>query len=469
MKDRTLFSRILYLCITLILIGCPSSQASFLSTYSRIDPFPLFTSLDPHEFLLTAEKLRFMGDPFADNKHEFATLSISPYGQNADFGTNVDDQKIIGDRAVQLGDIPSRANMIALLFGELPEGRSLPPLLQEAMANLFPGVTPGSLNDGKYIDPKQLYGFFTFPTEYRKRGLRFELECNLLAGFGLQFQTGIASVRQGATAFTDLTPCAEPPCPGIPAAPLTYQNIQSYLTDRLKEITTELGYDLDDVCTTSVEEMRLCLFWRHCYELSPCAEGLRYVLFTPFLVLGGSVSPGHRADPSRYFDVGFGNNDHTSLGFAGGMDFDFSDTIELGAEIGVTHFFARDYSALRIPTSQYQTGFYPFTAPAKVQPGMNWYFGAKIATYHFLECLSFYFQFIMLEHKEDSISLCNCDPAFLPEELEAVSCFTSKFANMGFNYDVSQNIGLGFVWQAPLSQYNSYKSSTILLSFYASF
>jgi hypothetical protein len=192
-------------------------------------------------------------------------------------------------------------------------------------------------------------------------------------------------------------------------------------------------------------------------------------LFTPFIKVGGSVSPGKRLKPSKFFGVPFGNNDHTAVGFTTGMDFDFADTIEIGAEIGITHFFARDVENARVPTSDYQVGFFPFTTDVTVHPGMNWHFAAKLATYHFVDCLSFYFEYVQLEHKEDRIDICNADPAFLPKVLERMTPFKVKLANIGFNYDLSPNIGLGFLWQAPLSQRNSYKSTTLMIGFNATF
>jgi hypothetical protein len=68
----------------------------------------------------------------------------------------------------------------------------------------------------------------------------------------------------------------------------------------------------------------------------------------------------------------------------------------------------------------------------------------------------------VLDHQKDEICVKNGDPAFVPEVLECISTFKTKLGNAGFNYDLSPNIGIGFLWQIPFSQRNSYRSSTLM-------
>ena len=73
-----------------------------------------------------------------------------------------------------------------------------------------------------------------------------------------------------------------------------------------------------------------------------------------------------------------------------------------------------------------------------------------------------YFEWFVIDHKKDEITLCAPDPAFLPEVLEKMSSFKTKLGNVAFNYYISPNIGLGFLWQIPFSQRNAYRSSTLM-------
>jgi hypothetical protein len=91
--------------------------------------------------------------------------------------------------------------------------------------------------------------------------------------------------------------------------------------------------------------------------------------------------------------------------------------------------------------------------------------------YNFMGNLSFFFQYVLVIHKEDKICLdcSNDDCAFMPEILENLSAFRVQVANIGFNYEIAPQISLGFLWQAPLSQYNAYRSTTIMVGFNAAF
>ena len=68
-----------------------------------------------------------------------------------------------------------------------------------------------------------------------------------------------------------------------------------------------------------------------------------------------------------------------------------------------------------------------------------------------------------MEHHPDTITLKKHDPAFVPEELAKETGFKTMLANIGFTYDFSPNFTFGFLWQAPISQRNSYRSTTVML------
>lgn len=448
-----------------------SRELGALSSLARNDPYPVYTSLDPQDFLLTAEKLRIREPDFASRKRSNASISISPFGENAERGRNLAHKRVV------LGDLEGRWGMIPLLFGPIPPGQTLAPTLQTALANLFPGVAPGTLSDPSKIDPNQDFGYFTVPFKYRKRGVRFQLEAMIGGGFGVNIETGLASLTQTHTGFIDLTGCVAPTCPFNPS-PLTNAQVIQYLMEPLDQIADEIQLGLCDFSAFSVEEVRLNLFWRHIYELNTeeNEEGYPHFMFIPYIEVSGSVSPADVKDPNKEnfneaFAAPLGNDDHSAVGFTAGLDFDFVEAMEIGAEVGMTYFFKHNFDNFRVPTSEYQTGIYPYRTSVTITPGFNWHFGAKIAAYHFLDKLSGYFQYIQMEHKQDSITLRKCEDEgiFLPEVLECRSGFMAKMANIALNYDLSPNMGLGVFAQLPLDQRNAYRTTTIMLSFNASF
>ena len=455
------------------------SQILFpLSSKEKNDVYPVYTSLDPHTYVYTREKLQMKGYETESNKPERIGLSISPFGQNADTGKNIEGKQ------TNLGDINGHWNMIALLFGDLPKGKTtLPQSLQEAKAQIFPEGATDGLNNPNVIDPNKKFGFFTIPLKYRKRGVRFELAANLIGDFGIKIQAGIADICQTVTGFENLTCDATSVC-GFRLSSetrdptryvddftnITQKNVNDYLMDPLKKIAEDLQLKLDNFHEVSVEEIRFLLYWRHAFEINKNTdEEWPEFLFIPYFEVGGSISPGKKKDPAHMFGLAFGNSDHHAVGFTAGLNFDFYDTIEIGAEVGTTHFFDRCFSNYRVPTSTCQSGIYPFATDVTICPGHNWHFGAKILAYQFLDKLSMWFQYLQVEHRSDTIKLKVADSAFKPEVLEKNSSWKAKLANIGFNYDISPNLSLGFLWQAPISQRNIYKSTTLLFSFNASY
>jgi len=462
---RAIFARI---CILSCIIAIHSPILG-LSSLGKNDPYPVFSTLDPHTFLYTHEKLKVIDPDFATRKRDTVGIALSPFGQNTDRGRDINGER------TELGNLGGNWGMIPLLYGPVPPGKTLAPTLQTALSNLFPGVVPGSLNDGTKVDPDQQFGYFSVPLKYRKRGVRFQLEADIYAGFGLSLKTGLVSMSQTNTGFTNLTECTPKDCAFDPS-PLTGELVNKYLMHELKPIAKEIGLNICNYCETSVEEVRLQLFWRRGFEINRDEQDWPLFLIIPFFQIGGTVSPGdeNRLDEigfDRAFFVPFGNNDHSGVGFTTGLNIDFVESIEVGAEVGMTYFFERNFENVRVPTSCFQTGIFPYTTDVSVHPGFNWHFGGKISAFHFLDRLSGYFQYIQMEHKPDDITLRNCEDAdfFLPQQLEKLTGFKAKFIDVALNYDISPNIGLGLFWQAPLSQRNSYRSSTIMASFYATF
>ncbi len=441
-----------------------------LSSLSKSDPYPVYNALDPQTFLYTHEKLEIKDPALAKRKRDNVGLSISPFGQNADRGRNNNRNK------VPLGDLTGKWSMLALMYGPIPTGKTMAPTLQTALNNLFPGVAAGDLNDASKIDPNQNFGFFSVPIKYRKRGLRFELSADIYAGFGLSIQTGIVSLSQTAS-FDDQTICSDFACPFDPVTP-TKADVRTYLMHEWRTIARETNIDIGSFSETSVEEVRINLFWRRGFELNRDTDAedcYPHFLLVPFFTISGSVSPGDEdrivGGLNKAFFVPFGNNDHNAIGATAGINLDFVETVEAGCEVGLTHFFSKNFEKFRLPTSECQSGVYPFFTDTTVSPGFNWHFGAKLSAYHFLSCLSGYFQYLQVKHSQDKIELRKCEDqgTFLPNQLEILTGFDVKLVNMALNYDISPNINIGILAQVPLSQRNAYRSSTILFSFDATF
>ncbi len=473
-KPNNLLLNIWYLFVFSLIAWFSSARAD-LTSLAKNDAFPIFTTLNLDDaWLLTEKQLEYKHVDWAKKKRSHAGISITPFGQDADRGKTLKGTPCSapvlpsGMTAcpafdTPLGDLTGRSGMIPLLYGKLPEGKSLPgQYLTAAFNEFFPGQKQGTITDEGNIDPFQRYGYFSFPLNYRKRGVRFELTALFLDDFGIRIQAGVSSIRQvvesriNTTSFSiEFTPTNER---------MTVDNVDAFLMDQLDNIAVEMGLNIGDLIQTSAEEVRLNLFWRHAFELNDYNNKWSHLLLIPYFEASGGFSPGKKNNPSQLWAVPFGNNGHPSVGCTAGVNFDFIQSIELGGEVGFTHFFKKSFDNYRVPNSKFQTVLFPFTTDVSIQPGNNWYFCARIAAFHFLGNLSMHFEWIVLDHKQDKITLETPDPvgAFLPEVLEKTTTFKTKLGNAGFNYDISPNIGLGFLWQIPFSQRNSYRSSTVM-------
>ena len=193
-------------------------------------------------------------------------------------------------------------------------------------------------------------------------------------------------------------------------------------------------------------------------------------LVIPFLRFGASVPTGRAKEQDFFFSLPFGNNGSASVNINAGMNFDFSETVEIGAEVGYSHFFKKDFDNFRAPTNFLQSSIFPFATPASVQPGDTAYVAGKLAAYHFLDRLSFYGQWVYVHHQKDKIDLINPDPAFIsidddnPRAKCPNTAWRVQMGNIGFTYDISPNFAIGFLWQQMLHARNAYNSNTALFT-----
>lgn len=470
--------KLIFFWSIVILSGCESMANATISLANN-DPYPMFTAHDPHSFLHTQQKLllkKFISQESFWKEH--VQITASAFGQNAHEGRGLCGERNIGGFPVELGDISGRWNMIALLFGQTPSGMALTPTLQNARNVLFPGLV-GPIEDADAIDPQQLFGNFSIPLKYQKRGLRFDFSAQIVGDFGINLQAGVADISQcveltlSSTArFIDLTAHAsnlsnptstDPSTQLFRCTNLSVGDVQCTLMDELEMITRELCLDICNFKQLSVEDIYVNFYWRHAYPVVRCTKESSFrALIIPYFNLGGTLAAGKKKNFEKAFSLAAGNNDHNAIDFTAGINIDIPESIEFGIEAGITNFFERDFCNVPMPTSRSQSGIYSFKTDISVSPGITWHFGAKIGAYHLLECLSFWSQYIIVDHHQDRICLKHPDQAFHPEVLEKRSKYQNQLMNIGLIYDISSHVAINFLWQAPIGQKNSYKSTTVL-------
>jgi hypothetical protein len=440
---------------------CDKSSFAVPTSFSRNDAFPVYTTLDPYTFLYKRE--RFIDKDGIERQRycpQAMYLSLSPFGQNANFSR--DECK----NCLPLGDITGRWNMLGLLYGCTPSGSTLPPVLLEAQQGLYPTFIPPICDQAQ--DPCQKFGYFSVDTAYRKRGFRWELDLHIAGDVCLSIQGGVADICNTVSCISNLTDCSSFGCTDVTTGccnpSLTKENVNHYLMDKFDIIADQLCLDTSSYHLTTLEDLRFNLYWRHAYEGNTIINHWPSLYVMPFLMLSGVVAVGKDPKANQMFGISSGSNGHHSISGSGGLQLDFVETVDLGFEIGATHYFPRDVCCYRMPNSPLQSTIFPFTTDVNFSPGWNWHFCAKLGAYQFIEHLSFYFQYVLIHHQEDKVCPKCYDPCFVPEVIAERSAFRTQLANMSLDYDISPHLSLGVLWQAPLAQLYSFRSSTILLS-----
>ena len=80
------YSNFLHQLLVVSFFASYTASLLSISSLSKNDPYPMFSSLDPHAFLYDRERLSVKDPEVAKEKHTHVGLSLSPFGQNANSG-----------------------------------------------------------------------------------------------------------------------------------------------------------------------------------------------------------------------------------------------------------------------------------------------------------------------------------------------------------------------------------------------
>lgn len=438
-----------------------------LSAYTTLnfhDVYPLYNTRY-HFNLMNEEQKEIIKEFDGKNIRERIGISASFVGQKATYARNLDKVKVLA------GDVHGRLNMVGLTYGSIPTGQTQPALLTTAAGQTFTTVAGAGLDDATYSDLNQNFGFFSLPTKYRKIGARFNIAIRFLDSCVFSMQGGVVDMKQTITAYTDKTSQAAAAdvfhTTGSGSVSSGDQTIvEQYLMDQRTAIFTQMGIDAQDWNKAGAEDISFCLAFRHNISVNKHhEEGKEWTRFiiTPHARVASTFALGKKQDPDTLLSLPFGNNGHHAVHANAGISLDFIDSIEVACEGGATHFFDRTYRT-RVPTHRLQSVLFPYKTDVTVKPGKTWHMSIAMNAHHFIDKLSMYAEYTYLNHGRNSVALVTADSAFVPSRLEDDSNYKVQMAHIGFNYDLSPNVTLGFLWQAPLAQRGTYKSNTLMFS-----
>lgn len=457
-----------------------------VTTINKNDPYPVFTSADPVDYLTQDRKNHMlMQDASPCIRFRF---SASPFFQKATIGRNFENID------TELGNLSGRWNMTALFYpaentdetvnNDVPNG-----LLTQLDLNNINPVCLSTITTPTATDVQKQFGFFSVPIIYEKYGIRFNFDWLFTENIGMNIQTGFVDIKQTAT-FIDLT-CRSGGFDCPPAALQTDCNpdecidmiprgckqvvIDKIMKERV-EISRLLNLSTANFEKRGIEDIYTSLYWRHIYPVNQHLQDWPLFYCTPYFSLNASFPTASKVSPRCLFALPAGNNGHFGAGFTAGVTIDFVETLEIGIEAGMTEWSPRTYRNFPVPTSPYQAGMFPYQAVTRIRPGTNWNFAATLNAYHFLERLSMYVQYAIVNHGADHISLKKIqkpNPELVPdpssgipeifcEKIRKYSRFEVHVLNIGFNYDIAPTVAIGFFWQAPVRRLNAYRSSTVM-------
>lgn len=452
------------------------SCQAWYTTLNQADPYPVFTTDYPFNFLNTEEKQILKGkDPLGIK--ERLDLSVSMFAQKASSATN--DRK----ERCSLLDYTGRLNMIGMTYGTVPSGQSQPSLLASAGAVPFVGIvnppSGATISDSEFSDSNQLFGFFSVDAKYLKMGLRFQASFRPFEDIVVEFQGGFAELKQTYTYvyFTDLTGTADVnsvfPGQGMSSGNFTsnQQLVDQYLMDRREEIFDQINLDSFDWHKSGPEDFTVSVIARHNFIANKNADPEEWAqfIFTPFIQAGFTAGIAKGNDPDYLLSIPLGgNNKHNAFRLRGGFSMDFFNTIEVVWDACYSH-FSSVTSTRRVPTSELQYMVYPYKTDVKVSPGPSWDVSVGLNAYQFLDRLSFYGIYHYAGHSKDTITLVTPDAAFLPDRLEEDTEWKVQIFDLGLNYNISPHLTFGLMFQVPIARRSAYKSYTTLLSMIATF
>ncbi len=484
--------------ITLVILGMTLGSTvplSAMNMLSRNDPYPFYSSADPYGFMTIWERQQPRDDEQYGEQETFR-FAASYFRQTAIVGSN-----FCGEREQPLGDLRGRWNFIGLLYSD----PAMVTYLTEQLHLLDP-IT-GTCNvdaqqaaecltfieDPINTDRNKEFGFVSVPIDYIKQGARFETEFHLPYNLGCLLQFGVAEIRQHIVKFDDKT-CAAlgTTCPIATCTacgnPNTTTNgncctntfdcpckkvVFKRLTGNIPEVAKALGVCVRDYHEIAPEDPRARLYWRKWYQFNLYEDGWPRGFIMPFVSFDIAAPLSKPVPACNLFALSNGNNGHWGIGGTAGFQIDFVETVQLGLDLCFTGYTAETYSNVPVPTNQLQAGIFARQATVTQHPGGTWSFGMNLNAYHFIDRLSFWVQYRILNHQPDCFTIRDVNristdsnpfnpPDILVNKMREESSFEVQVANIGFNYDVSRNIELGFFWQQPIKQRNAYRATTLM-------
>ncbi len=420
------------------------------------------------------------------------SLHLSPFYQATNTGRNAEGTK------VPLGSMQGNWNMFALSFGAAgskgPGTQYFAADTSTAFQDLnaifdkdknagdnpfhFGNGAPGSfgllnqngtlaanLRQGKnFTEGKFPYAFLIVPTRYERIGIRSQLGFDFGFGLGVNVKTGVCDIKNKPKDIVsaDKTNIDKSEAL-IDDAQAVYDAILS--PEARSRILQSFGLDSKPYQKTDMEDTHIQVYWHMPIEMLDRQDELA-MLLVPMISCGAWLPTGKRKDQQKIFSVATGNDGFYGLTVdaAFGLEFpvvpkDEGQNFGISLGGGAAVFASADIKDMRFATNNLQTvTILPWTADiVSKRPGFIWYLNASMKAEHFLETLSFYFDYLYTQHEKDDYKLKAYPAARQAAFEEGValmrkeSFWKNQQVQLGLKYDITPNVALGAAAQAHIS------------------
>jgi hypothetical protein len=456
---------------SLALLFLVQTTSPLLVQLNYFDSLPLISPVYPFDFLNSEIKADYAGDQIKDIA-ERVQFSANLFMQTTNYANNQDGIQ------VPAGDIHGRIGLLAMTYGSVPKGQRKTTLLTTAGGTAFTtgGTITGNLSTTEYADPNQQFGFLSNPAQFRAAGTRMNGSIRLFENVVISVNGGFCDMRQSITGLEDQTPYASSPtCIGRLADEDTEfttdkQNVENLLTRQWQKALQQLGIDYSDWHEIGIEDPTISLTYRGNIPVQQEADNRKWTKFLiiPHATVSFTAGLGDTQNPDKLLSLPFGSNGHNSISIAAGVGLAFNETIEVFAEGCATQYTTKT-QLMRVPTSLYQFGLYPYKTSVKVSPANTYSGSFGLNAHYFVDRLSGYVQVAYASHEQDDMELIQNDPAYIISKLEEDTEWKYGAVNLGLNYDLSPNISLGGACQLPMGRRGAYLTNTFMLGMTGTF
>ena len=282
-------------------------------------------------------------------------------------------------------------------------------------------------------------------------------------------------MRQSMTGLEDQTANADGTSMGVASqetANFTTDKLTLYnaLTRQWQKVLTQIGVNYNDWHQIGLEDSTISLTYRGNIPVQQEAKDHKWTQFLiiPHITVSATGAFGDTKNPDILLSLPFGNNGHHAVSISAGCAFAFNDTIEVFGEATATQYLEKVHQ-MRVPTSIYQSGLYPYKTAVKVTPANTYQGSFGINAHYFIDRLSGYVQATYAAHEKDAMELVTYHSAYCIDKLKADTEWKFGSVNIGLNYDLSPNISLGGAAQLPMGRRGAYLTNTFMVGLTGTF